>query len=92
MKELQTNVKSDRFYNDLRCACRKLMEKVDPVFKYSGIAVTKNFVASPHIDDKDKSYQYAISLGNFENGGQLCVEGWFSGFPDPYPSVEFPSV
>ena len=41
----------------------------------NGIAVTKNFVASPHIDDKDQSYQYAISLGNFENGGQLCVEG-----------------
>ena len=72
---LQTNVNSDRFYNDLRCACRKLMEKVDPDYYYSGIAVTKNFVASPHIDDKDKSFQYAISLGNFENGGQLCVEG-----------------
>jgi len=31
-------------------------------------------IASPHIDDRDRSYQYAISLGDFE-GGELCVEG-----------------
>jgi hypothetical protein len=32
-------------------------------------------VASPHIDDRDQSFQYAISLGEFTQGGQLCVEG-----------------
>jgi len=72
---LQTNVANDRFYNDLREGCRELMQWVDPDYYYSGIAVTKNFVASPHIDDRDKSFQYAISLGDFTNGGHLCVEG-----------------
>ncbi len=75
---LQTNVTNDRFYGDLREACRELMEWADPEYYYSGIAVTKNFIASPHIDDRDQSYQYAISLGDFTNGGQLCVEGWMS--------------
>lgn len=37
------------------------------------LAITKNFVGSPHIDRLDRSYQYAISFGNFE-GGELCIE------------------
>eukprot|EP00979_Chaetoceros_neogracilis_P011679 scaffold2946_cov278-Chaetoceros_neogracile.AAC.10 len=72
---LQTNVSNDRFYQDLRDGCRELMQLIDPDYYYSGIAVTKNFVASPHIDDRDQSFQYAISLGEFTQGGQLCVEG-----------------
>ncbi len=72
---LQTNVSSDRFYGDLRDACRELMNWADPDYYYSGIAVTKNFVASPHIDHRDQSFQYAVSLGNFGRGGELCVEG-----------------
>ncbi len=51
------------------------MDWADPDYYYSGIAVTKNFVASPHIDDRDRSFQYAVSLGDFEEGGELCVEG-----------------
>jgi hypothetical protein len=47
----------------------------DPSFYYSGIAITKNFVGSPHIDDRDQTYQYALSLGNFTHGGELCVDG-----------------
>ena len=31
----------------------------------TGIAVTKNFVASPHIDDRDVSHQFCVSLGSF---------------------------
>eukprot|EP00934_Nitzschia_sp_Nitz4_P008285 Nitzschia sp. Nitz4//scaffold142_size57810//32794//34809//NITZ4_006497-RA/size57810-processed-gene-0.20-mRNA-1//-1//CDS//3329536394//8275//frame0 len=72
---LQTNVATDRFYGELREACRELMDWADPEYHYSGIAVTKNFVASPHIDHRDQSFQYAISLGTFETGGELCVEG-----------------
>lgn len=72
---LQTNVHQDRFYGELRNACRELMEWADPDYYYSGIAVTKNFVASPHIDERDTSFQYAVSLGDFRGGGQLCVEG-----------------
>lgn len=71
---LPTNVTNDRFYGGLRHACRSLMDWTDPDYYYSGIAVTRNFVASPHIDEKDQNYQYAVSLGDFTGGGQLCVE------------------
>jgi len=71
---LQSNVANDIFYNDLRIGCRSLMDWADPNYYYSGIAVTKNFVGSPHIDDRDQSFQYAVSLGDF-HGGELCVEG-----------------
>jgi hypothetical protein len=74
---LQTNANVvDRFYGELSQSCEALMQWIDPEYYYSGIAVTKNFISSPHIDDLDQSYQYAISLGEFENGGELCVEGY----------------
>ena len=60
-------------YRDLRLLCAELMAWADPQFYYSGIAVTKNFVASPHTDEQDKTHQYAVSLGDF-SGGELCVE------------------
>jgi hypothetical protein len=66
--------RTDRFYQNLRQACRRLMDWADPDYYYSGIAVTHNFVASPHIDVKDQNYQYAVALGDFIGGGQLCVE------------------
>jgi len=73
---LQTNAsKKDRFYQNLRRGCQELMEWADPNYYYSAIAVTKNFIASPHIDDRDQSFQYAVSLGDFNEGGELCVEG-----------------
>lgn len=62
-------------FEELKQACRELMDWADAGYHYSGIAVTKNFVASPHIDDRDQSYQYAVSLGEFTTGGELCVEG-----------------
>ena len=71
---LPTNVTNDRFFGELRNACRALMNWADPDYYYSGIAVTHNFVASPHVDEKDCTYQYAVSLGDYEGGGQLCVE------------------
>jgi hypothetical protein len=90
---LQTNISNDRFYNDLRLGCRKLMDWVDPNYYYSGIAVTKNFVASPHIDDRDQSFQYAVSLGEFnEGGGELCVEGNNNGGDDGDGRVDYVNV
>eukprot|EP00977_Amphora_coffeiformis_P027666 scaffold34630_cov185-Amphora_coffeaeformis.AAC.12 len=71
---LPTNVTNDRFFGDLREACRALMDWAAPDYYYSGIAVTHNFVSSPHIDEKDCNYQYAVALGDFSGGGQLCVE------------------
>mmetsp|Transcript_64925 Transcript_64925/g.128345 ORF Transcript_64925/g.128345 Transcript_64925/m.128345 type:complete len:183 (-) Transcript_64925:265-813(-) len=44
-----------------------------PRFAHTAIAVTRNFVGSPHIDHFDVGPQLALSLGNFE-GGELCVE------------------
>jgi hypothetical protein len=73
---LPSNVTNDRFYGHLRQSCRELMNWVDDGFFYSGIAVTKNFVGSPHIDHRDQSFQYAISLGRFTEGGELCIEGY----------------
>ncbi|CAE8608152.1 unnamed protein product, partial [Polarella glacialis] len=60
-------------YAVLRGLCAELMGWAAPEYRFSGIAVTKNFVASPHIDERDRSNQYAVSLGDFE-GGELCVE------------------
>jgi hypothetical protein len=51
--------------------------QVDPAFGalFTGVAVTKNFVGSPHRDKHDINYQYALSLGDFAAGtGELCVE------------------
>jgi hypothetical protein len=71
--------KNDAFYGELRDTCSELMQWADPKYYYSGIAVTKNFVASPHIDDRDQSFQYAVALGGFTSGGELCVEGCSEG-------------
>jgi len=72
---LPSNVTNDPFYRDLRDVCRDLMDWADPNYYFSGIAVTKNFVSSPHRDDRDVTFQYAASLGDFEAGGELCVDG-----------------
>ena len=45
----------------------------DEGFDFNGIAVTRNFVGSPHIDRFDTGLQLAVSLGDF-TGGELCVE------------------
>ena len=88
---LQRN-ESNRFYNDLLESCIDLMEWADPNYYFSGIAVTKNFVASPHIDDRDQSYQYAVSLGSFEGGGELCVEGYQSDIQNNAVEVDYVNV
>jgi hypothetical protein len=62
------------FYPELNALCDELMAWVgDTDFAHSAVAVTKNFVGSPHVDHLDVSYQYAVSLGCFQ-GGRLCVE------------------
>jgi len=43
-------------------------------FEYTCLALSKNFVSSPHTDRNDLSVQYLLSLGNFSNGGELCIE------------------
>jgi len=60
-------------YGTLRQMCSDLMEWADSNYYYSAIAVTKNFVSSPHIDELDRTYGYAVALGNY-SGGELCVD------------------
>ncbi|CAK9057375.1 Hypothetical protein SCF082_LOCUS30806 [Durusdinium trenchii] len=43
-------------------------------FHFTSMAVTQNFRGSPHIDQNDFSVQYALSVGDFTGGGELCVE------------------
>jgi hypothetical protein len=76
--------KKDAVYGDLRNACQTLMDWADPNYYYSGIAVTKNFCGSPHIDHRDRNFQYAVSFlddnsdddtATTTDGGELCVDG-----------------
>ena len=53
---------------------KRIVECADPHYKYTNLAVSKNFVGSPHRDEFDIAYQFALSLGDFTGGGELCVE------------------
>ncbi|KNC74297.1 hypothetical protein SARC_13153 [Sphaeroforma arctica JP610] len=64
----------DEYTPRVREACKALMDEMAPEYAFTHIAVTKNFVGSPHKDVLDTSFQFAISLGSFTDGGQLCVE------------------
>ena len=46
---------------------------MDSSFDFTGVTLSRGFRGSPHTDAQDISYQWAISLGDFD-GGQLCVE------------------
>ena len=61
-------------YADLKAACEAVMAWADPSFAYDHLAITKNFVASPHVDMRDESFQYAMAVGDYSGGGELCVE------------------
>jgi hypothetical protein len=53
------------------------MVQTDPVFaeQYTALAVTSNFMGSPHIDTQNIGPFYGLSLGDFtKGGGALCVE------------------
>ena len=52
------------------------IESVDEEFsrQFTALAVTKNFTGSPHIDTLNIAPFYGLSLGDFSNGGKLCVE------------------
>ena len=51
----------------------RFMSIVDPKYDYTHVAVTKNFVGSPHIDKADATFQYVSSFGDFTDGGELAV-------------------
>ena len=63
-------------YKGLFDAAEALLRLFDPAFanSFNAVAVTKNFVGSPHIDQHDIAPQYAVALGDFRCGGELCIE------------------
>ena len=61
-------------YEELYRLVQRVMQWADQSYDYTMVAVTKNFVGSPHIDANDTSFQFAVSLGDFTEGGELCVE------------------
>ena len=61
-------------YAELKSAANAVLEWADPGFEYDHLAITRNFVGSPHVDGEDKSHQYALALGDYGQGGELCVE------------------
>lgn len=52
------------------------MAEVDLEFsrRFTALAVTKNFVGSPHIDTLNVGPFYGLSLGEFSGGGSIAVE------------------
>mmetsp|Transcript_14072 Transcript_14072/g.18428 ORF Transcript_14072/g.18428 Transcript_14072/m.18428 type:complete len:492 (-) Transcript_14072:1093-2568(-) len=62
-------------YPKLHALTEELMRWADSSWNYTHVAVTKNFIGSPHIDAMDSTFQHAVSLGDFTSGGELCVEG-----------------
>ena len=57
----------------LRRLCDAVLAFAGGTFEHTAIAVTKNFVGSPHVDVFDRSKQLAVSLGDV-SGGELCVD------------------
>jgi hypothetical protein len=58
-------------------AAKEAMASVDKEFadQFTGLAVTKNFVGSPHIDTTNIGPFYGLSIGDFEDGtGGVRVE------------------
>ena len=70
---LKRKVAVDDCYLELKSACERIMKIVNPSFPYDTLAITEGFVGNAHKDD-DQAPQYAISLGDFEDGGELVID------------------
>jgi len=63
-------------YERLFTLAVEALGEVDPAFAeaFTALAVTKNFVGSPHIDTLNVGPFYGLSLGEFTGGGAIAVE------------------
>lgn len=64
-------------YRSIFNAAVRALQQVDPDYanRFTALAVTKNFMGSPHIDTLNVGPFYGISLGDFgEGGGKIAVE------------------
>lgn len=75
----QTDLEVNDGYEKLLSMLEMLLTWADPAFGCNKIAVTRGFQGSPHIDSSDACPQYCCSLGNFDYGGELCIEGMSPG-------------
>lgn len=53
-------------------ALKSLVARVDPSYNFTSVQVNRNFAGKVHRDRSDRTYQYALSLGDF-SGGELVV-------------------
>ena len=60
-------------YAELKNAANAVLRWADPTFEYDHLAITRNFVGSPHVDEEDKSHRRARA-GGLRRRRQLCVE------------------
>jgi hypothetical protein len=58
----------------LNVACGVKTNEGDEQIPFDAVAVTRAFRGSPHVDARDTSHQYVLALGDFSDGGALCVE------------------
>jgi len=76
-RRAQASKKKFRQNASLWTAAKRAMVFVDPVFaeSFTGLAVTRNFRGSPHIDTTNTGPFYGLSTGTFEDGtGGIRVE------------------
>mmetsp|Transcript_8246 Transcript_8246/g.9742 ORF Transcript_8246/g.9742 Transcript_8246/m.9742 type:complete len:166 (+) Transcript_8246:140-637(+) len=60
-------------YVELYHLLTEILTWVDPTYVCTHVAVTKNFVGSPHVDRSDKAFQFALGVGEYI-GGELVIE------------------
>jgi len=63
-------------YSALWELINRVIDSVDPEYAliYTGVAVTKGFRDSPHIDTENIGPFYGLALGDFQGGGAVAVE------------------
>ncbi len=52
----------------MRLWLKPAIQQMDRSFDYTSVQVNQNFRGAPHRDRNDVTYQYALSLGDFEGG------------------------
>ena len=74
---LKRHVRPDDPYAELKAICEQIIAWATRAnqssFPYDTLAVTCDFIGSPHVD-YDAGTQYALSLGDFDAGGELVID------------------
>jgi len=65
----------NRKYPKLLIMIDELMDKYLPDFSYTTIQINKNIECLPHFDKNNVGKSIIIGLGDYEDGGELVIEG-----------------